>query len=785
MINHDNNRSINNKIYLIDKEEGFLRKFKNLISPGGFECKLFSSLNAAMEVISADPPGLVILDYYAGPAGDGRGFVNSLLNENFIIPFIITADRGDERLAVEMMKLGAADFFLKDENIFNLLPAAVQNIFSKIENEKQVAEIKLKYNRARNYYLNLLEDLSTIIWRCDTQANRDYFNKMWTDFTGRPLEKEINGGWMTGIHPQDRPDFIKDFSKAFDEKKSFELEYRLARRGGDYRWLIDHGRPFYDMEGNFAGYLGSCVDITDIKLAGEELIKNNNELEKRVEERTQKLTEINKALKAEIEERRQVEASLALSENKYRELVELSNEGYWVLDKFEKTVFFNQKIIDLLGCCDAELDSAEPFKFMDSKNSSMLKEKLKKLKTGERQYGELAFVNKNGMEKIVKVSMSPTLDSESDYNGALMLLTDITDYKMLEEEVRNVRLEIGSHGLFHGVIAKSATMRDIVGKLPVIAENQCNVLLEGDSGTGKSVIARAIHNISDRRNSPFVVVDCGAIPDALLESELFGYMKGAFTDAKTDKPGKLAMAEGGTLFLDEIGEMPLPLQVKLLRIIEEKRYEPLGGVKTMSADVRIIAATNKDLKKLIDASKFREDLYYRLKIVSIKLPPLRERREDAIAIMMHLMEKLNSAYKKDINLISEKMRNFITAYNFPGNVRELQNMLEYAFLFIDGNTLDVRHLPPEYQSVPLKTDESEGKVLSCRFNAGACISGPRKTCPADIASPGRNSRQDEEGEKNAIIKTLEKTEGNRVKAAMLLNMSRMQLWRKMKKYRLF
>ena len=782
MVNYDNDRSVSNKIYIIDKEEGFSQKIKDLISPGGFECKLFSSLNAAMEVISAEPPGLVILDYYAGPADDERGFVNSLLNESFVIPFIITADRGDERLAVEMMKLGAADFFLKDDNLFNFLPAAIQKLFSKFENEKQVAEIKLKYNRARNYYLNLLEDLSTIIWRCDTHANRDYFNKMWTDFTGRALEKEINGGWMEGIHPQDRPDFIKGFSKAFNEKKSFELEYRLARRGGEYRWLVDHGRPFYDLEGNFAGYLGSCVDITDIKLAGEKLIKNNNELEKRVEERTQKLTEINKALKAEIEERRQVEASLALSENKYRELVELSNEGYWVLDKFEKTVFFNQKIIDLLGFCDAELDSAKPFKFMDARNSSLLEEKLKKLKTGERQYGELAFVNKNGLEKIVKVSISPTMDSESDYNGALMLLTDITDYKMLEEEIRNVRLEIGSHGLFHGVIAKSGTMRDIVSKLPVIAENQCNVLLEGDSGTGKSVIARAIHNISDRRNSPFVVVDCGAIPDALLESELFGYMKGAFTDAKTDKPGKLALAEGGTLFLDEIGEMPLPLQVKLLRIIEEKRYEPLGGVKTVSADVRIIAATNKDLKKLIVSAKFREDLYYRLKIVSIKLPPLRERREDPIAIMMHLMEKLNSVYKKDINLISEKMRNFITIYNFPGNVRELQNMLEYAFLFIDGNTLDVRHLPPEYQSVSLKTDEEEGKDLSFKFNAGGDISGPRKTGPANIAALRKHSRPDEEDEKNAIVKTLENFGGNRVKTARHLKMSRMQLWRKMKKY---
>jgi PAS domain S-box-containing protein len=779
---YDNNRLVSNKIYLIDKEEGFLHKIKDLISPGGFECRLFSNLNAAVEVISAEPPGLVILDYYAGPADAGRGFVNSLLNESFVIPFIITADRGDERLAVEMMKLGAADFFLKDDNLYNLLPAAIQKLFSKIENEKQIAEIKLKYNRARNYYLSLLEDLSTIIWRCDTHANRDYFNKMWTDFTGRPLEKEINGGWMAGIHPQDKSGFMKGFSKAFNEKKSFELEYRLARRGGEYRWLVDHGRPFYDLEGNFAGYLGSCVDITDIKLAGEELIKNNNELEKRVEERTQKLTEINKALKAEIEERRQVEASLATSKNKYRELVELSNEGYWVLDKFEKTVFFNQKIIDLLGCCDAELDSAEPFKFMDSRNSSLLKEKLKKLRTGERQYGELAFVNKNGLEKIVKVSISPTLDSESDYNGALMLLTDITDYKMLEEEIRNVRLEIGSHGLFHGVIAKSGTMRDIVGKLPVIAENQCNVLLEGDSGTGKSVIARAIHNISDRRNSPFVVVDCGAIPDALLESELFGYMRGAFTDAKTDKPGKLALAEGGTLFLDEIGEMPLPLQVKLLRIIEEKRYEPLGGIKTVSADVRVIAATNKDLKKQIDASKFREDLYYRLKIVSIKLPPLRERREDAIAIMMHLIEKLNSVHKKDINLISEKMRNFITAYNFPGNVRELQNMLEYAFLFIDGNTLDVRHLPPEYQSVSLKTDEAECIDLSKRFNDGADISGPRKTCPVNIAEPRKHSRPDEEDEKNAIVKALENFDGNRVKAARYLKMSRMQLWRKMKKY---
>jgi len=557
------------------------------------------------------------------------------------------------------------------------------------------------------------------------------------------------------------------------------MEYRLLRYDGKYRWLIDYGKPFYDLEGNFAGYIGSCVDITDRKRAEEELIKSNNELEQRVEERTLELKKMNETLKKEIEERRLIENTLILSENKYRELVELSSEGYWVLDKYEKTVFFNKRISDLLGYENSDLELMNPCKFMDATNASILSEKINRLKTGERQYGELAFISKNGFSKIVKASLSPIYDSYSLYSGALMLLTDITDFKKLEEEIKQVRFNSDNQKLVHGIVAKSDSMQDIIKKLPVIAENNCNVLIEGPSGTGKSVIAKAIHRISDRRDSPFVIVNCGAIPDALLESELFGYMKGAFTDAKKDKPGKLSMAEGGTLFLDEIGEMPLLLQVKLLRIIEEKKYEPLGGVKTMSADVRIIAATNKDLKELIALKKFREDLYYRLKIVSIKLPSLKERREDAIAIMMHYIEKLNSVYQKNINLISEKMREFMNVYDFPGNIRELQNILEYAVMFAEGNALDVKHLPPEYHYF---SGGLYGAEINLSGGRGKIINNQRREDSDSFLMHEKHTELSESDEKEIIVKTLELFNGNRIKTSNFLKISRMQLWRKMKKY---
>jgi transcriptional regulator with PAS, ATPase and Fis domain len=306
-------------------------------------------------------------------------------------------------------------------------------------------------------------------------------------------------------------------------------------------------------------------------------------------------------------------------------------------------------------------------------------------------------------------------------------------------------------------------MKTLFNILPDIAESDCNVLIEGPSGSGKSLVAKTLHNLSERSKKPFVTVNCGALPDTLLESELFGYEKGAFTDAKKDKPGRFALAEGGTIFLDEIAEMPFHLQVKLLRVIEEKRYEPLGAVVTRKADVRIIAATNKDLSAMVRREKFREDLYYRLKIVNIKIPSLAERREDIEVLARHFINNLNGVKNNKIIDISEKVLKFFAVYDFPGNVRELENILEYAFIFCRDGKLLPEHLPAECRSFITQMQiapRSEKAILSC------------VTLDKAVGN----------AEKVSLVNALERFKGDKKSAARFLKIDYSTLWRKMKKY---
>ncbi|HDM89976.1 MAG TPA: hypothetical protein ENG67_02070, partial [candidate division WOR-3 bacterium] len=269
-----------------------------------------------------------------------------------------------------------------------------------------------------------------------------------------------------------------------------------------------------------------------------------------------------------------------------------------------------------------------------------------------------------------------------------------------------------------------------------------------ETGTGKDLLARTIHEHSDRRNKPFMKISCASIPDTLLESELFGYKRGAFTGAIKDKPGKLELCNGGTIYLDEVADIPLHLQVKLLRVVEEHEFEKLGGTSTVKVDVRIIAATNRNLEEEVKKGNFREDLYYRLNVLSIELPPLRERRDDIPLLIEHFIDTLNKKRRKDVIGIDEEALRILCSYRWPGNIRELQNVLEYVFVQINSRVIGVEHLPPYLRE--------RGKDM-------------------EISSIA-------EMEEKLIRKALAETGGNKNRAARLLGIPRTTLWRKMKKY---
>jgi nitrogen regulation protein NR(I) len=323
-------------------------------------------------------------------------------------------------------------------------------------------------------------------------------------------------------------------------------------------------------------------------------------------------------------------------------------------------------------------------------------------------------------------------------------------------------------GVRFGIIGESAGITDLYAVLERVADTPTTVLITGESGTGKELVARALHEHSSRKDKPFIKVNCAAIPKELIESELFGYERGAFTGAVSSKPGRFELANGGTLFLDEIGEIPIEMQVKLLRALQESEFERVGGIKTIRIDVRLVAATNRDLKKLIAGGSFREDLFYRLNVVPIRLPALRERTSDIPLLVEHFLVKFNERLKKKVEGVETEAMETLVAYPWPGNIRELENVIERAVLFCDTQKLRATDLPPEIRGIP----------------AMANVSLPEADLQAALAGEGGLKEHVKVAmsrlEKELVSRALQQTTGNVTHAARLLKISRKGLQLKMK-----
>ncbi|MBW1902108.1 MAG: sigma 54-interacting transcriptional regulator, partial [Deltaproteobacteria bacterium] len=345
----------------------------------------------------------------------------------------------------------------------------------------------------------------------------------------------------------------------------------------------------------------------------------------------------------------------------------------------------------------------------------------------------------------VDLSSSPLLDKAGKFRGAVLVIRDITRLNELENELKE-------RHRFQKIIGKSRKMREIYKLLEDLADLETTVLITGESGTGKELVAKALHNSGKRAFKPFVTVNCSALVENLLESELFGHVKGAFTGAVKSAQGRFQTANDGTIFLDEIGDISPRIQLKLLRFLQEKTFERVGESTSIRADVRIITCTNKDLKAVVGSGAFREDLYYRLKVVEIVLPPLRERLEDIPLLVDHFCRSFNRSFKKEITSFSNEVLDAFMGYNWPGNVRELEHTVEHAFVVCHGKTIELRHLPVEIQN----------------------HSAARK--PVTGKKPV--------GDRREIEKALLKSGWNVAKAARLLGIGRRTIYRRIEKYNL-
>jgi PAS domain S-box-containing protein len=421
-------------------------------------------------------------------------------------------------------------------------------------------------------------------------------------------------------------------------------------------------------------------------------------------------------------------------------------DGVFAVDRNWRIVYFNSAAERITGFSRKEALGQHCYNIFRASCCQEGCVLRKTMETGREISGlSIDILDRQNNEKPIVVSTATLKDSSGRAVGGVEIFRDMS-------VVEELRREIKKSYRFRDMVSKNHRMQEIFALIPDIAASRASVLIRGETGTGKELLARAIHSESPRSNKPFVKVNCGALPDTLLETELFGHVAGAFTDAKKGRKGRFQLAHGGTIFLDEVGDISAAMQARLLRVLQEGSFEPVGSSESVQVDVRVISATHRDIKKLVAEGKFREDLLYRINTVVLELPSLAERLEDIPFLIEDFINKFNSLTGKSVRGLSDSSMRIIMRHRWPGNIRELEHAIEHAFVLVKGDLIRPEHLPPEL-------------ALASQIDS----------LPAPLAPIDRSERE-------TILRSLDENNYDRSRTAKQLGISRSTLWRKMKRY---
>ena len=567
----------------------------------------------------------------------------------------------------------------------------------------------------------VVDTIPALVWCNLPDGPNDFSNQRWQVYTGISSDEGHGWGWQVIVHPDDLPGLMKTWMGMVSVGQAGEFEARLRRHDGEFRWFLCRIEPLRDQTGKLLRWFGTATDIADLK---------------------------------------QAEAKVRQDAEELRRIVDFVPQAILILSPDGIAIYANHAALEYTGLSLEEI-KADHFRDRVFHPDDIVRSERRSALSGDTPFeNEQRVLGKDGKYRWFLIRYNPFLNENGKVVRWYATGTDIHDRKRAEDRNRNetvaLREEIVRSSMFEEIVGSSEPLRKVLALVSKVAPTDSTVLIQGETGTGKELIARAIHNRSKRANRAFIRVNCAAIPSSLIASELFGHEKGSFTGALQRRLGRFESADGGTIFLDEIGELPSDTQIALLRVLQEREIERLGGNQPISIDVRVLAATNKDLSTAVADGSFRRDLFYRLNVFPLQMPALRHRVDDIPLLVEYMVERFSQKAGKRIRNISKETLELFQSYAWPGNIRELQNVVERAVILCDTETFCIDQswlfpgpARPELTAVALTTDlterertvienalrESEGRV-SGPSGAAAKLGLPRQTLESKIRKLG-------------------------------------------------